>query len=255
MRQNSYYRNNVLKSKSSAITNPMIRLEKFFTSLITIILTYSNRLEDLPVSQHSTLETLENYILSTSTPFWRTDRTKLMLYILSTINLLRPHIQSPTALDIADVNEIKFKLINFITNLQKLLNSSSAVEIGVVIEGMSSNLEGCGKLWSVSRNMIKKQLFIALAIPTGASELFIRQYITDMLNEHQNPLLLKKIDLLKSVMDLTDTTRELKHPVRTRVPFSDSFMGDLSMFSSARKIHADPFEEKVETDSASLELR
>ena len=189
----------MFKSKPSGADTTSPRLEKLFNSLITIILSYTNKAERSHVFKNSTLDALENDILSRPTSIWRTDRTSLMLYILSTIHLLRPHIQSPKVLNEDETNNLKIKLINFIINLQKIVSSSNSVEIDVLIDGRHTFIEGCGTWRSVSGDIIKKNVFIALAIPTQGSEYVIRQYITDLLNEQQNPLLLRKIESLKSI--------------------------------------------------------
>lgn len=189
----------MFKSKSFETDTTKPRLEKLFNSLIIIILTYTNQAERSHDFENSTLDALENIILSMPTPIWRTDRTSLMLYILSTINLLRPHIQTPKVLNEAETNNLKIQLINFIMNLQKIVNSSNSVEIEVLIDDKHTLIEGCGTWRSVSGDLIKKNVFIALAIPMQGSEYVVRQYITDLLNEQQNPLLLRKIESLKSI--------------------------------------------------------
>ena len=189
----------MFKSKSSEAFRTVPRLERLFNSLISIICAYTNKPEGSNVFKMQTVDELRDNILSMLTWRWLTDRTNLMLYILSIIQLIQLHIENPKALNEAETTNLKNKLIDFISNLQKIINASNSIKIGVLMNGRNITIEGCGTWHSVSGDLIRNKLFKEFSLPIQGSEHLIRQFITDSLNEQQNPLLLRKIELLASI--------------------------------------------------------
>jgi hypothetical protein len=128
------------------------------------------------------------------------ERKTLMAYLLHAVTLLRPQIEHPTTLSQTEADQFKEQLISIISTLQRLLELSPTKQISISYDEKDAFIQGCQPgvlIHSVSGTLIENQVFQALNLSIQASEAVCKQFVNDMIHEHQYPLLLIENEQLR----------------------------------------------------------
>ena len=122
-------------------------------------------------------------------------RKPLLMYILHQIDVLQSILSNPPVLEDDNLEIIQKKLIQFVTDIQALLQTSQSIELAIKYNGLDVKLYGLMRgalaLYSpcTSGQILTETLFPALRLPINATSEKVAKTITTMLEELQHDVI------------------------------------------------------------------